>query len=147
MTAPATTPPDDSAWAMGPVLFFDGVCNFCEGSVQFVLRHERASTLRFASLQSDFAARVLPPLGVDPGALSTIVLVQDGVAHTKSRAVALAARHLRPPWSFGVVVGWLPACLANLGYDLFARLRYRLFGKKDACTIPAPAQRARFLDA
>jgi predicted DCC family thiol-disulfide oxidoreductase YuxK len=129
----------------GPVLFFDGVCNVCSASVQFVITHERTPTLRFASLQSDLARQVLPPLGVDPGRLESLVLVEDGVAFSHSTGALRTARYLRTPWSWVAALVVVPRPLRDLVYRLIAASRYRLFGKKDACWLPSPALRARFL--
>lgn len=129
----------------GPILFFDGVCNLCSASVQFVIEHEQAPTLRFASLQSDLARAVLPPLGVDPARLESLVLVEGGVASTRSTAALAIARHLRAPWRWLTVCRVVPRVLRDVVYGLIARNRYRLFGQKEACWLPAPALKARFL--
>jgi len=128
-----------------PILFFDGVCNVCAASVQFVLAHERAPTLRFASLQSPLARDVLPPLGINPEDLDSLVLVEDGRAAQRSTAAIAIARHLRAPWSWLRALWIVPRPLRDFAYDLFASQRYRLFGKKDECFVPTPALRARFL--
>ena len=129
----------------GPILFFDGVCNLCSASVQFIIGHEAAPTIRFASLQSDLAQQTLPPLGVDPSRLESLVFVEDGVARTKSTAALRVARYLRAPWRFlaGCVV--VPRVVRDAVYDVVAASRYRLFGKKDACWLPSKALKARFL--
>jgi predicted DCC family thiol-disulfide oxidoreductase YuxK len=131
----------------GPILFFDGVCNFCSASVQFVIERERSPTLRFASLQSETAARLLPPLGVDPTALESLVLLQDGQATVRSTAALLTARHLKAPWSWLAVCLLVPRVLRDFVYGIIARNRYRLFGKKDACWLPSQALKARFLES
>ena len=129
-----------------PTLFFDGVCNFCAASVRFILDRERHPTLRFASLQSAFAARELPPLGVDPARLESLVLVEDGRAYVRSDAALRVARHLRAPWAWIAVGMLVPRMLRDAVYDFVARRRYAWFGRKDECTIPSPALRARFVD-
>jgi predicted DCC family thiol-disulfide oxidoreductase YuxK len=129
----------------GPILFFDGVCNLCSASVQFIIAHEAAPTLRFASLQSERARVMLPALGVDPTRLESLVLVEDGVATTKSTAALGVAAHLRPPWRW-LKASWLvPRVVRDVVYDGVAASRYRLFGKKDACWLPSPELKARFL--
>jgi predicted DCC family thiol-disulfide oxidoreductase YuxK len=134
---------DDDA---GPILFFDGVCNLCSASVQFIIEHERAPTLRFASLQSGLAQRLLPALGIDPTALESLVFLEGGVASTRSTAAIRLSRHLRRPWSFLPFFSWVPKFLADAMYLLVAKNRYRLFGKKESCWIPSPALRQRFID-
>ncbi|MBM4279706.1 MAG: DUF393 domain-containing protein [Deltaproteobacteria bacterium] len=129
-----------------PTLFFDGVCNFCAASVGFVLEREREPTLRFASLQSAYAAGALPPLGVDPARLDSLVLVENGRAYVRSDAALRAACHLRAPWSLMGVGLLVPRVLRDAVYDVVARRRYAWFGRKDECMIPSPALRARFVD-
>lgn len=129
----------------GPILFFDGVCNVCSASVQFVIAHEATPTMRFASLQSDLALATLPPLGVDPRQLESLVLLEDGVAYTRSTGALRTARSLRAPWSWLGAFTMVPRPLRDAVYGVIAKNRYRVFGKKDACWLPSPALRARFL--
>lgn len=129
----------------GPVLFFDGVCNLCSASVQFIIEHEASPTIHFASLQSDLARQTLPPLGVDPARLESLVFVEGGVATTRSTAALRIARHLKPPWRWLAVFVVVPRVLRDVVYGLIAKNRYRLFGKKEACWLPSPALKARFL--
>lgn len=131
--------------AEGPILFFDGVCNVCDASVQFILRYEHGNDLRFAPLQSEIAKAVLHPLGVRAADLDTVVLVRDGRAYLRSAAFFEVLRYLKQPWRLLRVLVAVPRPIRDFCYDAFARIRYRVFGKKDACMIPSPSQRARFL--
>jgi predicted DCC family thiol-disulfide oxidoreductase YuxK len=137
--------PTALALPAAPVVFFDGVCNLCSAFVQFILANELSTTLRFASLQSPLAQQVLPGLGVDPANLDSVVFVVEGVAYQKSDAALRVARWLKAPWRFGAALLWVPRVLRDLGYDLVASNRYRLWGKKDACWLPTPEFKARFL--
>ena len=128
-----------------PTLYFDGVCNFCSSSVHFVLEHEREPTLRFASLQSAQAQALLPPLGIDPADLDSVVLVKDGKAYARSAAALETTRYLKPPWSWLHVFMFIPRPLRDFVYKIIAVNRYRLFGKKDECLIPSPQLKARFV--
>ena len=132
---------DDAA----PVLFFDGVCNVCNAAVQFIIRHEAGPTLRCPSLQSNTAADALVPLVIDPKDLDSLVIVKDGKAVNRSTAALEAARYLKTPWRWLVVFLWVPKPIRDFFYKAFANNRYRLFGKKDACMVPTPELRARFL--
>jgi predicted DCC family thiol-disulfide oxidoreductase YuxK len=134
----------------GPVLLYDGLCGFCDGTVQFILKHDRRGTLRFATLQGDFARDVIarhPELaGVD-----SLVLVEcDGVGQEKvyvrSDGALHVARYLGGAWHLARVIAVVPRFLRDSAYDAFARIRYRVFGRYDSCPIPTPEQRARFID-
>lgn len=130
-----------------PVVLFDGVCNFCNGAVQFIVDHERDRTLRFASLQSDVAKDLLANAGLAPpeGDPETIVLVEGDRALTHSSAALAIARRLRAPWSWLAVLVLVPRPVRDFFYRWFARNRYRWFGKTDQCRVPTPELRARFL--
>ena len=133
-----------------PVLLYDGLCGFCDGTVQFVLKHDRRGTLKFATLQGEFAREVIarhPELaGVD-----SLVLVErdsSGVehVHVRSDGALQVARYLGGAWHLARGVAIVPRFLRDWAYDRFARVRYRVFGRYDACPIPSPEQRARFID-
>lgn len=128
----------------GPILFFDGVCNVCNATVRFVLTHERAPCIRFASLQSDVARSALAKHQLRND-LATLVFIEGDAAWTRSAAVVRVLRHLRFPWSLLAVIWLVPRPLRDVGYDLFARLRYRLFGRRETCMVPTAELRARFL--
>ncbi len=127
----------------GPILFFDGVCNLCNASVDFVVQHESCSTLRFASLQGETAKKLL---GEEKAkALSSLVLWHADATYERSTAALKVARYLRAPWRWLRVLGLVPRPLRDLVYDWIARNRYRWFGKKDTCRVPTPYERERFL--
>lgn len=128
----------------GPTLLFDGVCNLCNGAVQFVLDHERDHTLRFAALQSPEAKDLLGdhPL---PAGLDSVLLVEGGEVFAHSDAALRVARHLRMPWRLLGVFRVVPRFVRDAVYRFVARHRYRWFGKSETCRIPTPELRARFL--
>ncbi len=130
----------------GPILLFDGVCNVCDRSVQFVLDHDSRGTVRFASLQSDVGRRLLAQHGID-AEVDSVVLVEGGRAHVRSDAALATARLLDAPWRWLAVARIVPRGVRDTVYDWIARNRYRWFGTRDACRIPTPEVRARFLDA
>ena len=135
----------------GPVLLYDGLCGFCDGTVQFILERDRRRTLRFATLQGDFARDVMarhPELaGVD-----SLVLVEPDVGsgretvYVRSAGALRVARYLGGAWHLARVVTIVPRPLRDWAYDAFARIRYRVFGRYDSCPIPTPEQRALFID-
>jgi predicted DCC family thiol-disulfide oxidoreductase YuxK len=130
----------------GPILLFDGVCNFCNGVVQFILRHDRAGKFRFASLQSEAGRALLRQHGLVDLPLSTSVLIDGGRAYLNSDGVLRAARQLGGVFSLLVPFSVLPRPLRDFAYRLFARNRYRLFGRAERCLVPTPEVRRRFLD-
>ena len=128
-----------------PVLLFDGVCNLCHGVVRFVLGHDRAARFRFAPLQSEVGRALLARFGLDADALDAVVLIDETGAHLRSDAALRVARRLGPPWSWLGPLAMIPRPLRDAVYDFIARHRYRWFGKKDACPLPRPEWRERFL--
>lgn len=131
-----------------PLLLFDGVCNLCDGAVQFVMRHDRAERFVFAPLQSDAATPYLEKAGLDAAYLQSLVLVDEaGRTHVGSDAALQVGRRLDPPWPALARVGLaVPRPVRDAVYRLIAANRYRVFGQKEACRLPTPAERARFLD-
>lgn len=127
-----------------PVLYFDGVCGLCNRAVDFVLRHDRRATFRFAPLQGETAAANLS--GTDTADLNSMVLATQQGTFRRSAAVV---RILWLLGSFWWLLGWMlwvvPAPLRNIGYNFVARVRYRVFGKRETCRLPAPEERERFL--
>ena len=128
------------------IVLFDGVCNLCSAAVGFILRHERDSDLRFASLQSPLGQELMTESGRDPGRLDSIIVVRGDRFLDESDAVLEIAGHLRMPWRLARAGAVLPRGFRDWAYRRIARSRYRLFGKKDACMVPSPELRARFID-
>jgi predicted DCC family thiol-disulfide oxidoreductase YuxK len=135
-----------------PVILYDGVCGLCNRLVQFVLKHDAQDRFRFASLQSDFAARVLRRHGTAPEDLDTMFLVLDhGLPGeclvSRSDAAVAVLQELGGRWGVtAVALRVLPRWLRNWGYNRVARNRYRIFGKYDACPVPDERDRRKFLD-
>lgn len=132
---------------MQPVLLIDGECNFCHGTVRFVVAHERDHELRFGALQSEAGRPLLAGTGIDPDDSRTVVLLDDDGLHVRSEAALRIATHLRAPWRWARVLRVVPRPLRDAAYDVVARNRFRWFGRRDACELPAPEIRARFLDS
>lgn len=135
-----------------PVLLYDGVCGFCNSTVQTILKLDKKGTMRFAALQSDFAKSILqrhPSLqGID-----SIVLVEPASSDegervfVRSAAALRVAAYLGGPWKLLCGASIVPAPIRDFCYDMIARYRYRIFGKYDSCMIPSAATRARFIDS
>ena len=129
-----------------PILLFDGVCNLCNGAVQFIIERDEDGLFRFASLQSDAAKQLLEKYPEASEDISTIVLLEKGRLYTRSDAALRAARYLSGAWPalYGFII--IPRPIRNAVYDWIARNRYRWFGKKDQCMIPTPELKGRFLE-
>jgi predicted DCC family thiol-disulfide oxidoreductase YuxK len=134
-----------------PVLLYDGVCGLCNRAIQFVLKRDFDDTFRFASLQSDFATSLLRKHGLTPEALDTMYLVLDHNEASerllsRSDAALEVARRLGGIWRVLSKLKLLPKFFRNFIYNRIARNRYQIFGKYDACPLPTPEQRTKFLD-
>lgn len=128
-----------------PTLFFDGVCNLCNSSVDWVIRHDKRHLFRFASLQGPTAADVVPEYANEAG-LSTVVLVDSSGRYLRSTAALRVMRQLGGFYGFlGSLLLLIPSPLRDWGYKLVAKNRYRWFGEKDTCRLPTPEERALFL--
>lgn len=129
-----------------PVLLFDGVCNFCNGSVLFVIRHDERGLFHFASLQSRVGQRLLESHSVAAEPVSTLVLLEGGRVYIKSTAVLRVALRLGLGWRILGRLGLvMPRILRDALYSVLVRYRYRWFGKSDQCMVPTPELRERFL--
>lgn len=127
-----------------PIIFFDGVCNLCNGLVQFIIRHDKRGKFRFASLQSDIASQLLDGK-INLQEMRTLILLEHGNVYLRSRAVLRVASRLDGPWKASAVLYVFPAFLADAVYNLVSRYRYNLFGKKDSCMVPTPEMKSRFV--
>ncbi|HRH40091.1 MAG TPA: thiol-disulfide oxidoreductase DCC family protein [Pyrinomonadaceae bacterium] len=128
---------------MNPIILFDGVCNFCNGSVNFIIEHDKEGYFKFAPLQSEVGQKHIEKFGLSN--VDSIILVEDEKAYTHSTAAVRIAKHLDGIWSLGYLFVIIPRPIRNLFYKLFAKNRYRLFGKKDVCMMPTPEIKARFV--
>ena len=128
---------------MSAIVLFDGVCNFCNGSVNFIIERDRAGYFKFAPLQSEIGQEFVEKF--DLSELDSIILIEDEKAFTHSTAALKVARRLDGIWSWIYIFRFVPRFLRDFFYKLFAKYRYKLFGKQDACMIPTPEIRERFL--
>jgi predicted DCC family thiol-disulfide oxidoreductase YuxK len=133
------------------IVLYDGVCGLCNRTVQFLLKRDRHDRLRFASLQSDFAATFLKRHGMDHQSLDTVYAVLNyGQAGetllAKGDAVLFFARAIGGVWSIGGLGRIVPRATRNWLYDFVARHRYQVFGKSETCMLPDPKQRPKFIE-
>lgn len=128
------------------IVLYDGVCGLCSRAVRFLIKRDRDRALVYAPLQGDTAAALRAKHPEIPANLDTIVFIEeDGRVFLRSKAFLHVSRYLTRPWRWGYHFRWMPAFLLDLGYRLIARVRYRIFGKKEQCDLPAPEERALFL--
>lgn len=126
------------------ILLFDGVCNVCNGFVQFVIKRDPEGYFQFASLQSEEGKKLLQQYGL-PDTLETVVLIENDTAYTYSTAPLRAARKLKGIWKVGFVFLIVPRFIRDAIYRFIAKNRYRWFGKKESCMMPTPDIQARFI--
>ena len=129
-----------------PVILFDGVCNLCNGAVQYVVKHDTDKCFLFASLQSQFGQQVLAAHQLSNTNFNSFILLQNGIIFQRSTAALLVAKQLT-----GVIrlLYWfiiVPRFIRDGVYNIIAKNRYKWFGKKEACWLPTPDLRSRFLD-
>ena len=128
------------------IVFYDGVCNFCSGLVVFLLKHERKNNMSFCSLQSEFAQSFLKDFNIKVN-LDTIYYYSNGKLYNRSEAIKKISKNLKPPYLMDFYfIAISPNFIREYFYKIFAKNRYKWFGKKDKCQIPSPEKRLRFLD-
>ncbi len=132
--------PDDK-----PLIVFDGVCVLCSASARFVLRHDRTRRFRLTAAQSPVGQGLYRHFGLSPNDYDTFLLVEDGRAWLKSDAALRVVRRMGLPWSLAALFRIVPASLRDAAYDLIARNRYRVFGRRETCFIPSDGDAQRFL--
>ena len=128
-----------------PILLFDGVCNLCNASVQWVIRRDPKGIFRFAPLQSETGQSLLRQSGLSSEHFDTVVLVDGDRIFTRSDAALEIARRIGGVWSLLAVFRRVPRPIRNAVYDWISRHRYRWFGKTEACMIPRPEWKKRFV--
>jgi predicted DCC family thiol-disulfide oxidoreductase YuxK len=127
------------------ILLFDGYCNLCHSSVQFVLKHEKNNDLYFTSLQSPIGEEILKHYSINPNEIDSLVLIEKNKAYIKSSAALRVSKYLKGfyPICFGLLI--IPSFIRNWVYDYVAKNRYKWFGKMDNCLVPDENLSKRFL--
>ncbi|MBC6400026.1 MAG: thiol-disulfide oxidoreductase DCC family protein [Ekhidna sp.] len=129
-----------------PIIFFDGVCNLCNASVQFIIKRDKQGKFLFSSLQSTEAQRSLPSELVEFNNYQSLVLKKGEDIKTKSSAALTISRHLSGLWPALYFFMIIPKFLRDFIYDIIASNRYKWFGRKDECMIPSPEFKTRFIN-
>ncbi|MGE6219502.1 thiol-disulfide oxidoreductase DCC family protein [Nubsella zeaxanthinifaciens] len=128
------------------VIFFDGVCNLCNSTVQFVIKHDRRQYFKFAALQSEFAQEQLSGFVLKAKRGDSFVLVEDGKVYEQSTAALRVAKKLSGLWRLLYIFIVVPPFVRDAVYNFVARNRYKWFGKQESCWVPTPDLKSRFLD-
>src|SRR6185436_12329071 len=125
-------------------ILFDGVCNFCNARINFVIRHDKHDYFRFAPLQSDIAKKILAEHNIDTFTTDSFFLVQNGKVYDRTSAALRIAKHLNDAWKlcYGLLI--IPPFIRDVVYRIIAKNRYRWWGKRESCMIPTPEVRAKF---
>lgn len=128
------------------IILFDGVCNLCNGAINFIIKHDPKGIFKFASLQGETGKQLLAQYNIDPQETDSIVLIDNDQVSVKSSAALRIAKNLNQgyPLLFGFMI--IPTFIRNGVYDFIAANRYKWFGKKESCMLPTPELRSRFLD-
>ncbi|OHD72390.1 MAG: thiol-disulfide oxidoreductase [Spirochaetes bacterium RBG_16_49_21] len=127
------------------IILFDGVCNLCEASVNFIIKRDKKKKFRFVPLQSDAGAKLLEDAGIRTDRLDTLILLKHGIPYTKSRGALEITRELDGLWRLLYAFIIVPRPIRDAAYSLIAKNRYKWFGKKDACMVPDDTVRNRFI--
>ncbi len=127
------------------LILFDGVCNFCNSSINFVIDHDPQKRFKFAPLQSELGQEVLTKFHKNTKDFDSVILLKDNQLYQKSEAALEIAKHLSGFWKYFAIFKILPIPFLNFFYDIVAKNRYRIFGKTDSCRMPMAELRERFL--
>jgi len=126
-------------------ILFDGVCNFCNGAVNFLIRQDKKKVFRFVAMQSAKGRELLEQRGIDPDNLQTFVFIENGKAYQKSTAALRLARHLPWYWQWAKLFWAVPPFVRDGVYNVVARNRYRWFGRREQCMLPTSDVASRFI--
>lgn len=127
------------------IILFDGVCNLCNTSVQFIIQHDKNNYFKFASIQSEVGQELLKKYNIDTSIADSIVLIENNRSYVKSTAILRIARHLKAlyPLLYGLII--VPPFVRNVIYDLIAKNRYKWFGKQETCMVPSTEINSKFI--
>jgi predicted DCC family thiol-disulfide oxidoreductase YuxK len=128
------------------IILFDGVCNLCNNAVQFIIKHDKKDVFRFIALQSDLGTTILNQLKIDITKVDSIILYEPGIAYyIKAEAALKITQSLSGFYKMLYYLNIFPTGLKSAVYEIMAKNRYKWFGKKEACMIPTPELKAKFL--
>lgn len=129
------------------IILFDGVCNLCDASVQFIIKNDKNDVFRFVAIQSELGQQLIKYLGIDTSKTDSIILYEPGIAYYfKAEAALRIAKELKSWYKILYIFIKIPNGIKNGVYDFIAKNRYKWYGKKEACMIPTPELKKKFLD-
>ncbi|MBQ0148299.1 MAG: thiol-disulfide oxidoreductase DCC family protein [Flavobacteriaceae bacterium] len=128
------------------IIFFDGVCNLCNSTVQFIIENDSQNKFHFSSLQSNFGQKFLEENNLKTENFDSIILLENNEVYQKSDAAIKIASHLDSPYNYLMLFSILPKFIRDFFYSIVAKNRYRIFGKKESCWIPTAELRSKFLE-
>ena len=128
-----------------PIILFDGICNFCNRTINFILKHDQDAYFQFAASQSNAGKDILQQFGLDQKASASVILIDNEKVYTKTDAVIQIATHLKGWPRLFIGLKYVPKPLRDFGYDVIAKNRYAIFGERETCRIPEESIRHRFL--
>jgi len=128
-----------------PIILFDGVCNFCNGAVNFTIKRDKQKQIRFAALQSEAGRQLVQQYGLPADDMRSFLFIENSKVYNRSTAALKVCMYLKGLWPlcYGLIV--IPAFIRNGIYDWIAKNRYKWFGERHECMVPTPDVRARFL--
>jgi predicted DCC family thiol-disulfide oxidoreductase YuxK len=129
-----------------PIILFDGVCNFCDASINFIIRQDKKTVFRFAALQSKAGQELLEKYDLPQTEINSFILIDRGKVYNRSAAGFKVYGKLPWYWKWTQIFWIVPRFITDAVYDFIAKNRYKWFGKKEECMIPTPEVRNRFLD-
>jgi len=127
------------------IIIFDGVCNFCNGAVNFIIKRDTRKVFYFSSMQADIGIKLLKKYDLSPDNTDTFLLIRDNKPYTKSDAALVIAKEFNIPWRWLAILRVIPKFIRDSIYSLIANNRYKWFGKRTQCMLPTREQRARFI--
>ena len=128
------------------IILFDGVCNLCNNAITFVIQRDKKDVFRYAPLQSNIGKLLTNKHNIDTSKVDSILLIDSDSAFVKATAALKISRHLTGGYPLMQAFYIIPPFIRNWVYDYIAKNRYKWFGKKDACMIPTPDLKSKFLD-
>ena len=127
------------------IILFDGVCNYCNDKVNFIIKNDKKDVFRFVALQSETGKKIITYLGID-SALDSIILYEPGYAYfIKSEAVFRIIKHLSSSVKLLLLFNFIPTSIKNLLYDFIAKNRYNWYGKNEQCMMPSEDKTGKFI--